>query len=777
MMNFLWPDETVMLSWRTALPVWAWALLWVGSFLFGAWSYSRLIGPVWVRLILSVLRMSVLLWVSVLLAGPMWVQKREVVEPDHLIVLVDRSASMQIKDTAISRDQQIREALTDTNLKMNQLAWTQDRQTFWYGFDQTAYPLKRSEIMPAQGSQTAIASAIEQVLDRHNGHPISAITIISDGRSHQPVTQSLLHRLKKQAVSVFVVPVGSDKPFLDLKISQVDFPDRVFVDDLIPIGVWLSQTTSSGELPAPARIRVQLVDTVTEDVVAQGQPTDAALEKPIILKARVSEPGLQNWRVSVIYDPIPRSSSASDQESSSENSEETSGNRLETSGGEQVTDNNHELISLEVIDDPLRVLYIEGYPRWEYRYLKNILIREESIESTLFLVSADEQFAQEGETRLTRLGQTAEQWRDFDVIILGDVPANYFSSTQLGLIRDQVATQGTGLIWVGGEYYTPRTYDASVLSGLLPFTDIASVRSLPQQTVALQPTELARQLNVLSFQLTRSESADATWPTDLPPLRWLQQGGALKPAAEVLAVGQIDSQPPIPLITRMRYGSGQSIYVATDDLWRWRFARGDFYYQQGWTQLIRLAARSRIATSSDAAQLTVSHRRLPQGQDAVVTLHVRDALFVTRKKNRIRMVAQRVEDDRVVSQFDLLRQGEVYRGIFRAPEGRLKHVRLRPADISLFGPKVEAYLQVVHQNDEQQNPAPDHEKLIQLANATGGQVIALDQLATLAAAVPNRARHTPDDRRTPLGQSYPALLGFLVLITLEWMIRKLNGLV
>jgi len=80
------------------------------------------------------------------------------------------------------------------------------------------------------------------------------------------------------------------------------------------------------------------------------------------------------------------------------------------------------------------------------------------------------------------------------------------------------------------------------------------------------------------------------WPEDLPPLHWVQQVGPLKPTAEVLAQAQQATARgrPLPLVMRMRYGSGQSVYVATDETWRWRYGRGELYFQQFWIQLLRM---------------------------------------------------------------------------------------------------------------------------------------------------------------------------------------------
>ena len=89
-------------------------------------------------------------------------------------------------------------------------------------------------------------------------------------------------------------------------------------------------------------------------------------------------------------------------------------------------------------------------PRWEYRYLKNMLIREKSIDASAFLISADKAFAQEGDTPISRLPQGPEEWRRYDVVVLGDVPAEALSADQRKDLHDLVSQRGAGLLWIGG---------------------------------------------------------------------------------------------------------------------------------------------------------------------------------------------------------------------------------------------------------------------------------------------------------------------------------------
>ena len=78
-------------------------------------------------------------------------------------------------------------------------------------------------------------------------------------------------------------------------------------------------------------------------------------------------------------------------------------------------------------------------------------------------------------------------------------------------------------------------------------------------------------------------------------------------------------------------------------------------------------------------------------------------------------------------------------------------------------------LEVVRPDDELRHPA--------LAKETGGRVVRLKELDQLAFLVPNRAQRTPNDIREPLWSSYVSLIAVLVLLTAEWVGRKVIRLV
>jgi len=771
-----WSDAEATLGWRYELPAYGWVLIVLGCLLLAAWSYSRLVGPRVVRFFLASMRAALLILAAVLLAGPMLVVNQEQVEPDTLIVLVDRSPSMQIRDmltsqggraARISRDEALRSALDANQEAFTKEAIGPQRNVIWVGFDDRTFLFDSPDRLPdGDGNGTSLRTAIEQAMQRAAGQPISGIVLATDGRSPQQTGVDLVRKLNQQAINVFSVPLGAETTPLDLAVSQVDAPAKAFVNDMVPVTVWLDRYPADAPVN-PSNITVRLVDEQTGQLLDERRGTSMSSKEPVRLRAQSKVVGPVKWRVELEYD-------------------------APDGLGELISENNTQQFALELIDRPLRVLYVEGYPRWEYRYLKNMMLREKSVECSVMLISADRTFAQEGDVPLTRLPQTAEEFLPYDVIVIGDLPADYFSVEQLGLIRDQVATHGTGLLWIGGEYNTPRTYDGTVLANMLPMKHAGSVaRADPAiGTVIVKPTALADQLNVMRLvPFDRRGVKRDLWPADLPRLWWVQNIGALKPTAEVIAEGFNDHTTLGPVVSRMRYGAGQSLYVASDEIWRWRYARGDYYYQQFWTQLLRMLGRTRINQDNTRVQLTLSNRRVNLEQAVVVSVRISDAMLVKHELPSISVAVEQADvstsDSRPLERLQLLPKSgsqspgtaniREYQTIWRPMHpGRL---RLKVTEPVLAELSVTQTVEVFPPNDEMRQPAPDLARLNWLAEQTGGQVVPVERIGEVNLLAPNRARRTPNDIREPLWNSYLTLIVIIFLLTAEWITRKVIRLV
>ena len=775
-------DADVELGWRYPLPAWAWALIVIGAALIAAVSYRRMLGRRSARVLLATTRALLIVLLAVLLAGPELVSWLWARESDRLLVLIDRSQSMSIKDMpgppgppgpaaptaeSISRDDALRQALTANAGLFQTEQFTKDRRVVWLGFDAGVFPVDApvpgagadgaDSLPPPVGTSTALRTAIDLALRTAADRRICGIVLMTDGRSPQDTGDDLVQKLNRRAAPVFVVPFGAEKSTLDLAIAQIDHPDKAFVNDIIPVTVQLHMEPA-GTPVDPDSVMVRLIDPQTGSVLDEQHPADTTLTQPVRLSTTSKVVGPMTWRVELVYEPG-------------------------TAGPpELITENNQRPVVLELVDRPIRVLYVEGYPRWEFRYLKNLLGREKSIAASIMLISADRNFAQEGDIPLTRLPDSDPEFEPYDVMIIGDVPAAYFSPRQLALMRRHVGTSGAGLLWIGGAQATPRTYDATDLAPTLPMRRPGAVGpyQLPEVGLSLRPATPAVARHLLPLR-TLGGQADLSWPKQLPAVFWAQDIGELKPATEVLVEAGDDTEPT-PIVTRMRYGAGQVVYIATDELWRWRYGSGGLYYDQIWTQLVRMLGRGRIQQNDQRARLTLSQRRANLEQALVVSLEIDDPLLLETQRKSIRVDVRNAADAEgaALERIELFlaptdatspADGKLhYKTVWRpANAGQLLLRVVEPALVDL---DITQRIEVVRPDDELRHPRPDHQRLALLAQQTGGAVLAPDQLDELATLLPDDRAKTAQPRSESLWDSYLALFLVILLLTAEWIGRK-----
>jgi len=758
----------VIFQWKYALPLWAWLVI-IAAILWLAWfSYRRMLGRRTGRIVLAVVRGVVLLAVVALLCKPLLVLPDERVEKGHVLMLVDQTESLTVKDVEASDNERITRhkqllSLIGGHAAMFQRMTTDKSETEpgqiidWLGFSDRVAPLGDPADLPEPTGQiTALRSAIEAALRRAAGKPIAGMVIYSDGRSMQPIDPDIIRRLQQLQVPVWVAPLGSPDPPLDLTLARIDYPEEAFVNDVVPVTVTVDQIGGGAGEDAPPGTTVKLIDSATGELIDE-QPV-RALGESIRLLHTPKAAGSVEWKLQLV-----------------------------TTAEELIPDNNDEVLELTLTDRPIRVLYVEGYPRWEYRFLKDVLKREKSINSSMMLVSADRLFAQEGDTPLRRLPRTTDEMTEYDVIILGDLEANYLSTDQQKLIYEQVSVNGSGLLMIGGPQFMPNSYATSGLSAMMPIAASQAVTLLPTP-IEMKPTKIAEALGVLNLRTPGAVIDEHThaWPDDLPTFEWAQSLDDLKPAAEVLA---IDERSQRPLAVRMRFGAGQTLYLATDETWRWRYGKGELYREQFWMQLIRLLARGRLqsgAGANERARLVVSHRRAATGDTLVVELTLKDQTLLDNPPPSVDAIARPEEAGADESRREMIKltatadRPGLYRGTF-TPNFPGK-VRIDLATPELADLDLHRRVVVEQADAEMRYPATNHPLLEELTekaagdDAVRGSVLTAENFGELEKQMPNASKRYDTSISEPLTRSPLAFILILALLTFEWIGRKLLGL-
>ncbi len=810
------------------IPPWAWALIALAAALCGVYAYRRLEGSLAARVALGTMRALLLLLLAALLAGPRLIKPNETEEKDWVLVLVDRSGSMSISDAPVrpgeprhTREEQLREALHAAEPTFRALA--AERVVVWLGFDSAAYdlPLKpgsgEPDLTDPIGRRTDLNKAIEQALRRGAARPISGIVLLTDGRTSTGADEparALLRRLESEKIPIITVPLGSPIGVPDLAVRRAAAPRYAFVKDSVPVDVELQRT---GPVPTTTESSlVELVDSATGAVldsraITWDPPSGRDTSKPdgdpveqtqrVTLTTQPGSSGATKWTVRI------RGVSSGSQEPDHQQ--------------DMVEDNNTADLTIDLVDRPLRVAYFDGYPRWEYRYLKNLLVREQSISAAVMLLASGKRYIQEGTVILDALPHTPEEWNKFDVVILGDLWPGVFTLEQLNQLKERVSDGGAGLIWIGGEGSTPAAWRTTPLNELLPFvisesaaTAHASGLDTFDDPVVLTPTPAAERLGIL--RLTETQTKNSWFPSALSDpktgwsqLFWVQRidRAILKPTAEPLAIAspvQGDTTDPLaarPALLTMRYGAGRIIYVATDEIWRWRYGRGELFPERFWIQLVRLLGRESVARSGRPAILEATPDRAVVDQPVRIQITLLDQSLADAAPTSLRVRVKRegpiefkptpapapageaVELTLTPEITDSSPGGTRKPGarVFAATwipteSGRYRATTDDPTLLSAGGAAedLSARIDVWQPDDEMRRPQTDHPLLAKLAESSGGHVLTPDQLSQLPNLLPNRKLklagepeiHTLWD--TPL-----ALLLLVLLLTAEWIGRRL----
>ncbi|MFZ4721604.1 MAG: hypothetical protein ACOYMI_00470 [Phycisphaerales bacterium] len=735
------PADLAGESWTLVLritpPMWMLVLLGLLMMGIGWFSYAGLRGGRPARLALATCRALSLGVVLLLALGPMIEWPRERIERDVVHVLLDRSTSLRVRDeidangVAITRDDALRTLIQQP--VWNQIA--KDHDIAWHAFGGGVRDMASAEALgPIESDRTLIASVLGQWLDRAGARPIGGVILVTDGRSQDAVDETTRQRLGSMSAPLIAIPLGDERGTQDRAITEIEHPQRAFPRDQVPVSVVIRNPTTD---PVKVVLRERVSGVVLDERTVE---RDGSGRDQITLTGSRQTAGKGDWEVVLISDRADADAS-----------------------------NDRREIQVDFMDRPLRVLFVDGWPRWEYRYLKNLLLRESGLESSVMLLSADRDFAQEGTAPLARLPANAEEFAAFDVVILGDVPGSYLDEARQKALRDMVATRGTGLLWIGGPRSTPGSWKGFSLEDTLPFTEAGD---LPRwdEPVTMLPTEMATRVGLL-----RLGDRDEPWPAVLGAdgepwarLEWAQrvERRNLKPTVETWAtVSGRDARETLPVVMSMRFGAGMVTYVATDETWRWRHGRGETLPERFWIQIIRHLARQSLRADQNAPAIEVDPVRVAVDQPTrVVVDGLGDATLETVVVEAERSDGSEVVEIRLQPQ-DMGR----YAGSWAPPaEGAWRIRAARGAGWTA----TEAMVEVRSEQPEQVDTTPDHALLQGLVSATNGRMIRAQDASQLAAVIPSRSITVRQPIQRPLWDRWPLYALVVTLLATEWMGRR-----
>ena len=736
------------------------------------------------RYFLGILRAMVLALVVVYLFEPILGLEMSVKLRRTLLVLMDTSESMSVRDPRQAEDDLKDAALALGRIRPEDLSaplpeaarsaaaaatridlakgilsqpvlkvverLSENYTLRYFGFGEQLQPTQgKGEAAPDSllaaeptAKATRLGSALQEAVDRSAGQPIAGILVLSDGISNDgleplPVAQ----RLGERNIPVYPVSLGqATAP--DVAIRRLIAPDVVFHRDKVPIRV---QVASGGYGNRTANLSVSIDG---QEVAGRAVNLSGKVQFEEVLFIPEAKSGQATLEVSVT--PMP---------------------------GEMNTANNRVSKTIRVVSDKIKVLYVEGKPRWEYRYLRQVLLRDPRMDVKFLMTEGDRDQALSSDLYLSDFPEDAAKAFAFDLVILGDVPASYFSQPQMARMEELVQKHGGSFLMLAGPQNAPLTYIGSPIANMLP----VRLRAEGYQTVddALYPViaEGAADSAIMTLDVPRERNQEL-WGRVHPMFRLPVLDGA-KPGATVLCTVSrgLGRGEAYPLIAWHRYGSGKVLFVGTDQLWRLRLKTGDKYHARFWGQAIQFLTLSRLLGESKRIQIAADRTDYLTGQRVAVSASVLDETYEPVKAPSYSVYLERTAPTR---QSTLIRLDAVphmaglYQGFITPDQPGRYEVRAPGGDPAIAGT---AEFNVKAADLESLERAAQEELLRNMADASGGRFFTVRDLPKLVETVAGEQRTSVVRRERELWDLPLAFVAFLVLVAAEWFLRRKYDLV
>ncbi|MEQ8846504.1 hypothetical protein [Botrimarina sp.] len=716
------------------------------------------------RAALALLRLTTVALILLMLSEAVFSGSRN--GKPRLAILLDRSASMDREDVGDDGPPQSRLAAAERLLTRDDARLLQSLQEGYTlelavvdaASDRVAQG--RDEILallsdsggaaePAPGADgerdrtaTRLGDAIAGQLDATPAAPLQGVLVISDGQvTAGRSLADAADAARRAGAPLYVVGVGDDRPPPAARLADLAADDTAFVNDLVAFTATLSTQELAGK-----PIRVELFRSGRSEPVASETitPGSADATTPVRLVDRPTEEGTYRYTLRATPEP---------------------------GAADRVAQPSELSHTLTVRDEVVRVLLAAGYPNYEFRYLKHLLERDETIRVANYLQSADPQYAEADLTALPRMPLRLDALAEYDVVVLIDLDPTLLPRSVWDELGRFVSERGGGLVLVAGPRSLPSAYSSRSSFVALAPTQINQAQPggyNERGGYAVTPTPLGLQSTAMELGDTPDES-ERLWRA-LPELYWRADVGPPKPAAQVLAAhpsARLDSGAPAPLIAEHYYGAGRVLLHAMDSTYRWRYRVGDVFFARYWVQTIRSLARNKRSEASATLELAATKPVYEPGE--AVRLRLRDE----------RPGASREGGPTVVLQAE----GRAERRVELAPgagSGRFETTLrdLPPGDyravlVDAGENPAAAEFKVVAPLGEDARPEMNRAALEAAAERSRGEFVTIDQSGRLAEIIPP-GRPTALETLPPieLWNRWPILAAITLCLTAEWVLRK-----
>jgi len=748
-------DQGTFVFWATR-SMWLVAALTALGALYALWTYRRLAllagrG----RAVLVTLRVALLLLVVFALLRPTLQLKVAVPQQNFVGILLDDSRSMQVADydgqprSAFVADQLGR---TDAPL-LTALGERFSLRVF--RFSSVAERLQSTADLTFEGTGTRIGDALSRARDELSGLPVAGLVMVSDGAdTTDAVLDDAIGALEAQSMPVFTVGVGEERLSRDVQVTRVETPRRALKGTSLVVDVVVSQTGYAGDtVPIYVEDRGRIVATDEIELPGDGD------SDTVRVKFKLDEAGPRQFRF-----------------------------RIPVQNAEEVEENNQRDVLIDVYDRREKILFLEGEPRFEPKFVRLAVEDDDNLQVALLqrtavaTSNAPDKYLRLGIDSPTELQNgfpdTREELFTYRGIILGSVEASAFTPDQQRMLEEFVDVRGGGLIALGGDLaFAEGGWAGTPLSNALPvmLDPRQKTPTYPPFELVVRPTPAGLNHPALQIADAGTDLNDA-W-RKLPPVYTQNTLGDLKPGATLLLTGVADRGGDRPVLAYQRYGRGKALVLAVQDTWMWRMhqsmAVDDMTHHMFWQRLLRWV----VDGVPDQVMVTARPERVQSGEPISLTADVFDAEFSGVNDARVvaEVTAPSGRTTSVPMEWTVERDGE-YVARFTPVEDGVHAVTVRGTRAGATIGEGLTSVQVAPSDAEYFDAAMRAPLLRRLAEETGGRFFRTDETDELAEAISYSGRGITVVEEKELWDMPVVLLALLGLMGAEWMFRRRKGL-
>jgi hypothetical protein len=688
--------------------------------------------------VLHSMRLLAALMVAITLLKPERVLTLRRTEKPRVAVLWDASGSMATQDVVNAMNTaETRQSWLKAKLDHN--FWKPLESRYAVSVLPFSAPGENDAATAGTDLYTPLESAAEQFSD------LRAVLMLTDAdwntapANKSPATAAT-HLLGRQ-VPIYGVTIGAESFLPDLEITTVLAPTYALLNERVSVVATLQN-----------RINREVKTTLSISD-AKGQLTHKAVILPPMGQAQEmlvlqpKEEGDMEYKVTV---PV------------------------ETE--DLFPTNNEKSFRMAVRKETLKVLVVDSAPRWEYRYLRNALLRDPGVNLNTVLYHPELGMG-EGNGYLAEFPQKAEDLQSYDVIFLGDVGLNgQLSKENCEMIRGLVEQQASGVVFLPGSRGNQRTLVDTALAELIP-VELDYGKSTGNASKVESRLELTMQGkdHWLTMLATDPAANAAVWK-GLPGFNWYAPVLRARSGSSVLAVHEVARGPNgrTPLLVTRPFGNGNVLFMGTDAAWRWRKGVEDTYHYRFWGQVVRWMSHQRHLAQDEGIRLIYAPESPKRGDKMRLTASVFDKLGqpVKGEKVTVRLTAPSGAVETVELSMENQTWG-AHAGEFQPKEGGVYSANVATA---ISGRKLDRKFEVSIPALEKVGRPAKPDVLRELSNITRGITGGTADLERIINAISVLPEPKSEERRFQLWCSGWWVASLLALLTTYWVGRKVAGL-